>query len=107
MNDVTLNEWVEEEVKVKAIVPVIDKKNNVSYEEKEIVGKQKVMYIDPPTRTAICPRGKHDFFPHTPSRGIFACSRCSYKYKTYPISHEFYKDESGGHLRHKKTGQLV
>lgn len=108
MTDKKLGEWIEEEISITAKVPEVSEDGkSIKYVDKEIKATQKVMYVDPPKRTVICSHGKHDFYPQDPSRGLFACNKCDYKFKTYPVSHEFYQDETGGHLRSKRTHSLV
>ena len=108
MTSIKLNEWQEEEVGVKAKVPEISPDGKTfNYVEKEIKGVERVMYVDPPKRTVICPRGKHDFFPRDTSKGIFSCRKCDYRYKTFPVTHTYYEDGAGGHLKDKRSGSLV
>ena len=102
-----LNEWIEEEIELE--VPTVDiDQNGAPYKTiSKISAKRRSIYVDPPSRKVVCKRGEHDWYPVDTSKGLFKCSKCNYRRIVEPITYEYFKDDKGGHLRHKKTGLLI
>lgn len=102
--DKPLNEWVEEEVMVREVVPEVDEKNNkVHLTYKDVPHQQKTMYVQPKTSIAKCEDGQHNWLCIDRHKYLFSCTKCPYRYKAFPITFDF-KD---GHLIHRVTGQVI
>lgn len=101
-----LNEWIDEERDLEVnTIDFVDGK--VTPTTKTVKVKMKTMYVNPPAHKVMCKKGEHDWYSLDPSQGLFACSKCEYKRIVEPVTYEYFKDDKGGHLRHKITGLLL
>lgn len=85
--DKPLNQWVEETVDVKRIVPK-DDGEKISFEEVTEKAKQKTMYIDvKPTKLA-CSFENHKFSP-TGKHPEFQCEECGFITMAHPVTFKY------------------
>lgn len=83
-----LNEFVEEEIEVNVLKPVIDEKTKrIKIEQTAEKLKQKVYYSHSPQRMVIC--GNHFFEPFDPKKYIFKCKKCDYHYKASTLTRKY------------------
>lgn len=83
-----LNEFVEEEIEVSVLKPVIDEKTKrIKIEQTAEKLKQKVYYSHSPQRMVIC--GNHFFEPLDPKKYIFKCKKCDYHYKASTLTRKY------------------
>ncbi len=96
-----LNEFVEEDVDVTVINPVVDEKNKrVSFKTDVEKAKQKVYYAHSIPRTVVC--GEHFFIPEDPKKYIFRCKNCTFHYKAQVITHKYNPDTGEIVYRHSE-----
>src|SRR5690606_26738306 len=80
-----LNQFIEEEVEVDVVRPMLDEANP---EKKTFVRRrekftQKTMYIDAPKKKITCPDKDHLFEP-TSTPNHFACTKCNFTAIAHP-----------------------
>lgn len=81
-----LNEFVEEEVDVSVVKPVVEG-NKIKFEQTTEKLKQKVYYSHSPQRMVIC--GNHFFEPFDPKKYIFKCKKCDYHYQASTLTRKY------------------
>ena len=83
--DKPLNQFIEEEVEVDVVRPLIDENNpeHKTFVRRKEKFTQKTMYLDIKPKQIMCPEGEHDFVPTlVPNR--FACEKCKFNVVAYP-----------------------
>lgn len=102
--DKPLDEWIEEDIMVRELVPELDEKTSrIKMNYKDVPYKQKTMYVNPKSQTAKCEDGQHAWICIDKHSYLFTCTKCPYKMQVYPTTYDF----SGGHLIHKATGRVI
>jgi len=89
--DKKVGEWIEEDVEVDVVRPLIDEKNpeHKTFIRQKEKFTQKTMYIDAPKRKVMCSEADHEFEPTRDSKGNnipnhFICTKCQFKVTAYP-----------------------
>ena len=83
--DKKVGEWIEEDVEVDVVRPLIDEKNpeHKTFIRQKEKFTQRTMYIDAPKRKVMCSEADHEFEP-TNTPNLFACTKCHFKVIAYP-----------------------
>jgi hypothetical protein len=100
--NIKLNEFIEETVNVKRMIPK-EVNGRIEMEVKDVPTKQRTMYIDAPERKIKCKDGEHSWYLKDNRRYIYACKKCGYHKKIYPVTHKF----ENGCIVHKITGERI
>lgn len=101
-----LNEFIEEEVEVNVVEPVISqdgKTSKVSFKTVPKIVQQKTYYSQSEPKTLIC--SKHFYIPENLKKYIFRCQNCEWHFQARVIIHK-YKPETG-ELIVRSTGRVL
>lgn len=99
--DKPLDEWIEEEIEVPTIEPVLNKSGKVVKLKKTIrKATQKTFYSRGKSRKVLC--GDHEYYSLDKGKYLFRCKHCDWRMIAPPINFKF--DEKTGKLTHRETG---
>lgn len=104
--DKPLNQWIEEEVKVNAIRPVMRQEGDkirTEYKSIETTQTQKSIYVESKERKIGCSKGHHDCFMEDRHKYIVGCNQCELHWKISPLHH----DIKNGQIVFRDTGKLL
>ena len=93
--DKPLNKWIEEEVEVDTIKPVVNEaKNRIELKRVKQKATQRTLYSNKPTRRVVCT--KHVYACVNKGKYIFKCKKCDWYRIAPPITFKF--DQNTGIL---------
>lgn len=104
--DKPLGQWIEEDVKVNAIRPVITENGEdvkVEYKTVETTQTQKSIYVESKERRIGCPKGRHNCYMEDKHKYIVGCNLCELHWKISPLHH----DIKNGQIVFRDTGKLL
>jgi hypothetical protein len=99
--DKKLNEWIEEDVPVRRLVPK-ESKGGVRFDLVTQMEKQRAIYVDAPPVRVGCKKGEHEWYMANKHTYFCKCRKCSMGRSIFPVTHTI-KD---GHIIHLVSGEI-
>jgi len=101
--DKPVNQWIEEDINVDVMTPVVDEKGKIKIEKQTQTFKQKTFYAQSTPNRVVC--NEHIYFCQDKGKYLFRCTKCDWNRVAPPITFKF--DESTGILTRRLSGVRV
>lgn len=102
--DKPLNTFIEEEIEIPTITPVLNiKEKRVEFVKGTTKALQKTFYSDSPKKMVVC--NDHEYICVDKGKYRFQCKNCDWTKIAYPVTYKF--NEKTGKLTYRKTGIQV
>jgi hypothetical protein len=101
---VRLNEFIEEDVQMPVMTPVVDEKNGrIEFKQEMKTVKQKTMYVDSKATKVIC--NAHVYVCVNKGKYHFKCTKCDWNRIAPPVTFKF--NPETGILSYRENGIRV